>query len=265
MKVSYFPGCTLRNKAKDLDLYARKSAEELGFELCEVEDWQCCGGTYTDNFYELATKLSSVRALKSAYNANRPLITVCSACHNVIKRTNEMMRNPYDASRVNAYMAQDKDFDGDYHGEAEVYHYLEYLRDKIGFDKVADKVKKSLDGKRIAAYYGCLLLRPGNIMQTDDPENPVILENLISALGGSPVIYPQRNECCGAYLTIDKPAEASNRSIRISESAKNHGAELIVTACPLCRYNLIKSGSNIPVLYFTELIAYALGIKEGLV
>ena len=46
MKYSYYPGCTLRNKAKDLDEYARASARALGFELEEIEDWQCCGGVY---------------------------------------------------------------------------------------------------------------------------------------------------------------------------------------------------------------------------
>lgn len=263
MKVSYYPGCTLRNKAKDLDRYARECAAILGFELCEIEDWQCCGGVYTDNAHELATKLSSVRALKAAKDANCPLITVCSACHNVIKRTNAMMRNPADADRVNAYMAQDKDFTGDYHGETEVYHYLEFLRDRIGFDTVRAHVKNPLTGRKIAAYYGCLLLRPSGIMKMDDPENPSILEDFIRALGADPVIWPQRNECCGGYLTMEDAQAAKKRSAAVAASAQNHDAQLMVTACPLCRYNLIKSGSELPVLYFTELLAEALGIKEA--
>ena len=88
MKVSYFPGCTLKNKAKDLDLYAYKSAEALGVTLEEIENWQCCGGVFTTAKNEVATKLSSVRALKEAFSKEQPLVTVCSACHNVIKQTN---------------------------------------------------------------------------------------------------------------------------------------------------------------------------------
>ena len=36
----------------------------------------------------------------------------------------------------------------------------------------------------------------------------------------------------------------------------------MVTACPLCKYNLTKADGDIPVIYFTELLAEALGIKE---
>ena len=93
IKVSYFPGCTLRTKAKQLDLYARKCAEVLGVELCEIEDWQCCGGVFVSNNDEIASKLSSVRALIAAKEAERPLVTVCSACHNVIKQTNYQITN----------------------------------------------------------------------------------------------------------------------------------------------------------------------------
>ena len=92
MKVSYFPGYTLKNKAKDLDLYAYKSAEALGVTLEEIENWQCCGGVFTTAKNEVATKLSSVRALKAASDKEQPLVTVCSACHNVIKQTNHAMQ-----------------------------------------------------------------------------------------------------------------------------------------------------------------------------
>ena len=155
MKVSYFPGCTLRTKAKKLDLYARKCAEVLGVELCEIKDWQCCGGVYVSAKDEIASKLSSVRALVSARDEKQPLVTVCSACHNVIKQTNhEIQTNDDFAMKVNTYMAQDKEPSEPYYGETEVYHYLELLRDKVGFDKVKEAVKNPLTGRKIAAYYG---------------------------------------------------------------------------------------------------------------
>ena len=259
MKVSYFPGCTLKNKAKDLDLYAYRSAEALGVTLEEIENWQCCGGVFTTAATEVATKLSSVRALKEAADKGQPLVTVCSACHNVIKQTNHAMQtNAEFASKVNRYMAAD----GGYNGEAEVYHYLELLRDVVGFDKVKEKVVNSLKGKKIAAYYGCLLLRPGKVMRMDDPENPTVIEDLIRALGAEAVVYARRNECCGGYISVESPEAAKRNSNAIIENAKAAGAEMIITACPLCKYNLEKNGADIPVVYFTELLAEALGVKE---
>ena len=260
MKVSYYPGCTLRTKAKQLDLYARKSAEALGITMEEIENWQCCGGVFSTAKDEIATKLSSVRALSEAAQKEQILVTVCSACHNVIKQTNHAMQNDADfASHVNAYMAP-----ASYDGSTRVLHYLEMLRDVVGFDTLKEKVVNPLSGKKIAAYYGCLLLRPSQTMQMDDAENPTILEDFIRALGAEPVIYAQRNECCGGYVTMEDPASAQKKSKKVLDSAASHGAEMIVTACPLCRYNLEKNGeSEMPVIYFTELLAEALGVKEG--
>ena len=260
MKVSYFPGCTLKNKAKDLDKYAYRSAEALGVTLEEIEDWQCCGGVFTTATNEVATKLSSVRALKYASDRSQPLVTVCSACHNVITQTNNAMQNNSAFSeKVNRYMGAD----GGYNGEAEVYHYLEMLRDIVGFDKVKEKVVNSLKGKKIAAYYGCLLLRPSGILAFDDPENPKIIEDFIRAIGAEPVIYPYRNECCGGYISLKEKDMAKNMCDKITDSASGFGADMLITACPLCMYNLNKSASkDIPVYYFTELLAEALGLKE---
>ncbi len=260
MKVSYFPGCTLKNKAKVLDGYARSCAELLGVTLEEPEIWQCCGGVFTTAVDEVATKLSSVRLLKDAADKGQPLVTVCSACHNVVKQTNHAMQtNDAFAGKVNAYMGED----GGYHGEATVYHYLELLRDVIGYDNVKEKVVNALKGKKIACYYGCLLLRPSGVMQMDDPENPTVMEDLVKALGATPVVFANRNECCGGYVSMENGVLAAKKSRAVVENAKAMGADMIITACPLCRYNLMKNGADIPVVYFTELLAEALGVKEG--
>ena len=141
-------------------------------------------------------------------------------------------------------------------------HYLEMLRDLVGYGTVKEKVVNPLKGKRIAAYYGCLLLRPNKVMRMDDPENPTIMEDLIRALGADPVVYARRNECCGAYVSCESPETSKRCASAIVENAKAAGAEMIITACPLCKYNLEKSGADIPVVYFTELLAEALGVKE---
>lgn len=260
MVYSYYPGCTLKTKAKDLDKYARECAKVLGFELEEIENWQCCGGVYPLGTDEIASKLSSVRALNEAKEKGQDLITVCSACHHVIKRTNDDMKNVDDIrTRANNYM----ELDEPYAGETTVLHYLEVLRDRVGFDAIKEKVVNPL-GRKIGAYYGCLLLRPSKIVQFDDPENPSIIEDFIKALGGEPVVYPYRNECCGGYISLKEKEMAGKMVDRIMDSASGMGATELITACPLCMYNLNKSESanKLPVYYFTELLAEALGIKE---
>ena len=127
MKYSYYPGCTLKNKAKDLDAYARASARALGFELEEIENWQCCGGVYPLGSDEIASKLSSVRALNEAKEKGQDLVTLCSACHHVIKRVNDDMKNVEDIrTKANNYMQLDEP----YAGETKVLHFLEVLRDE---------------------------------------------------------------------------------------------------------------------------------------
>ena len=260
MKYSYYPGCTLRTKAKDLDAYARASAKALGFELEEIENWQCCGGVYPLGSDEIATKLSSVRALNEAKEKGQDLVTLCSACHHVIKRVNDDMRNVEDIrTRANNYMQLDEP----YAGETNVLHYLEVLRDRVGFDELKKKVVNPLKGRKIGAYYGCLLLRPSTVLAFDDPENPQIIEDFIRAIGAEPVVYPYRNECCGGYISPKEKEMSGRMSCNVVDSAAGAGAEMIITACPLCMYNLNKSGSGkIPVYYFTELLAEALGVKE---
>lgn len=263
MTYSYFPGCTLRNKAKELDLFARASAEVLGFSLEEVEDWQCCGGTYPLSTDEIAIKLSSIRVLSAAQQRNQKLITICSACHNVIKQVNNCMQTDENTVlKANNYLSQENALP--YYGETQVLHYLEILRDEIGWNNVKSKVIFPFKGKKIAAYYGCLLLRPGKVMQMDDPENPKIIEDFITAIGAVPVKYSMRNECCGAYTMFEDESIPQKRSNSVLEDALNHGADLMVTACPLCRYNLVKNAGSrdIEILYFTDLLAQALGIKE---
>ncbi len=260
MKYSYYPGCTLKTKAKQLNDYAIASAKALGIELEEIKDWQCCGGVYTSANDEIATKLSSVRALAQARDNGQELLTICSACYNVIKRVNDDARNDEEfITKVNNYMEPDME----YHGETNVVHFLEMLRDQVGFANLKKKVVKPLKGRKIAAYYGCLLLRPDDVMKFDDPENPQIMEEFIKALGATPVIFAQRNECCGGYQTLNNKELAEKRSEKVVSSALYKGADCMITACPLCRYNLVANAeSQIPVYYFTELLAEALGVKE---
>lgn len=260
MTYAYFPGCTLKTKGKDLDIWGRAAAEKLGFTLEELPEWQCCGAVYPMAKDEIATRLSSVRALMAARDQGQELVTLCSACHHVIKRVNGDLKNDETIrDRVNRYLQPQTP----YAGETTVLHYLEVLRDRVGFDELAKKVVKPLTGKKIGAYYGCLLLRPGKEMGFDNPENPRIIEDFIRAIGAEPVVYAWRNECCGGYCTLENRDFAARQVDKIMDNAKAQGAEMLITACPLCMYNLRENAADgLPVHYFTELLAEALGVKE---
>lgn len=263
MKYSYYPGCTLKTKAQDLEKHALDAAQVLGIELNEQPEWQCCGAVYPLADDEIATRLSAVRSLAAAYGKGEKLVTLCAACHHVIKRTKYDIKTDVDLSRkVNNYLQLPEE----YHGEGKVLHYLEVLKEDVGFDKLSQAVKKPLTGRKIGAYYGCLLLRPSNIMQFDNPENPTILENFLTALGATPVKYPYRTECCGGYLVVNNQDAVMEMAGKIICSAAKHEAQEVVTACPLCKYNLEKSGLaekyNLTISYFTTLLAEALGVKD---
>ncbi|MDO4739299.1 MAG: CoB--CoM heterodisulfide reductase iron-sulfur subunit B family protein [Eubacteriales bacterium] len=261
MTYAYYPGCTLKNKASALDRNARHAFQKLGVELVEIPHWECCGGAYPLSQDEIATRLAAVRALKWARAHGMPLLTLCAACHNVIKQVNrDMASNSYIAQRVNNYLN-----DGEYHGETKVVHYLELLRDEIGFEEVRRRTTAPLTGVRVGAYYGCLLLRPSRVLQMDDPENPQIIEGLLRAIGAEPVLWARRNECCGGYITLEDRRQAEKNAAALVSNAAAQGAQLLVTACPLCRYNLEQNtpGSDLPVVYFTQLLAQALGVKEA--
>jgi heterodisulfide reductase subunit B len=264
MKFSYFPGCTLKTKARELDRTARLAAEALGVELEELPEWQCCGAVYPMAKEEIAVRLSSVRALMAARDEGHPLLTLCSACHHVIKRVNHDMSADEDLrGKANNYIQAETP----YSGETPVVHYLEMLRDEVGFGEIRRKAVNPFKNVKIAAYYGCMLLRPSSVMRFDNPENPSIMEDFLSALGAVPVKFPYRNECCGGYTAIEDRGASQRASSRVIRSAAQKGAEALITACPLCLYNLNENGAGtenekFPVYYFTELLAAALGVKK---
>ena len=260
MIYSYYPGCTLKDRAKQLDIYARASAQALGIELKELPEWQCCGAVYPQASDEIASRLSAVRALMNAEDGK--LVTMCSACHHVIKRTNyDWNQDENFRTKANNYMKPEVPYDG----STDVLHFLELLRDEIGFDEIKKKVVNPLTGRKIGAFYGCMVLRPGKVLAFDNPENPTIIEDFIKCLGATPVTYPYRNECCGAYVALEDKAPAEKQVDRALNSAMAAGCEELITACPLCMYNLVENATahKLPVKYFTELLAEALGVKEA--
>ncbi|MEW6080999.1 MAG: CoB--CoM heterodisulfide reductase iron-sulfur subunit B family protein [Bacillota bacterium] len=267
MKYSYFPGCTLHQQARDFDMSTREAARKMGIDLVELEDWQCCGAVFPLATDAIIYLVSPYRTLASSHEAGTDLVTLCSGCLNVLRRTNRLVKtNKETRAKLQAFVEKD------YQGERHVYHLLEVIRKDTTFEGLAQRIIHSLEGLKVASYYGCLLLRPPEEMEFDDVESPTIMEEFTKALGAEPVDFPFKTECCGAYLSV--PAEdrtlAAARSIL--RSASSAGADIMVTSCPMCLYNLdAKQGAlarqdtgfrTLPVVYFSQLLALALGAGE---
>lgn len=267
MKFAYYPGCTLRTKAKEFNESVKAVSSALGIELEELPGWTCCGAVIplvTDNVMNL---IAPIRNIIYARNHGHDIVTLCSFCYNVLKRANKTVKeDPEKLQKINDFIEEEKDYDG----SVKVIHLLEVLRDKIGFESLGKKVKRSLGGLRVAPYYGCMLLRPAEV-GIDDPEDPRILENFLESLGCDVVDFPFKTECCGSYLTVSSPDTALECSYNILNSAVKNKADVVVTSCPLCHFNLdemqeemVKKYSyfkKIPVTYFTRPLEVALGMN----
>jgi heterodisulfide reductase subunit B len=272
----YFPGCTLSTKAKNFDQSGRAVAEALGLPLVELDDWQCCGASFplaTDNSMAL---IGPTRVLIQAEQQGDRLATLCAICYNVLKRTAVALKeHPEHQERINWFVSTDATTAGlTYQGKVKVVHLLEMLRDELGWETLKQRVAavdgaNKVRGLKIAPYYGCLLLRPPSEMALDDPEAPTLMSDFLHALGAEPVEFAFQSECCGSYLAASKPDVSQGLSATILQQAAKAGAQALVTACPLCQYNLDKragserAGARLPVLSFTQLLAVALGLPPA--
>ncbi len=265
IRIPYYPGCTLSTTAKDFDQSARFSARILGFELAELNQWNCCGACFPLTADNLIALTGPTNVLINSEKEGGQVVTMCSFCYNTLKRTNHVMKKDEKVrGKVNDLLNKD------YQGKVKVLHLLEVLRDVVGFEKLKGKVVRPLKGLKIAAYYGCMLLRPREEIGMDpNHESPTIFEDFLKTLGCQPVDYSHKGECCGAHLAMGEEEIVVKLSGQVVDSARDGGAEMITTSCPLCFYNLeraqqwkVKQDKNyqiVPVLYFTQILGLALG------
>ena len=267
MKLLYYPGCTLKTSAKNLEKSAFAIAEKLGHEMVEMEDWTCCGvvASLTDD--DLMHHLAPLRNLIHAEDeGEETIVTLCDMCCNTLKQTNLRVKEiPDDLETLNLFM----DRENDYKGTIKIMHFLEFLRDEVGFKTIKKMVKNPLKTMKIMPYYGCMLLRPREVA-IDDAEEPTIMQDLLKALGAEVIDNPFKIECCGSYHTIEDKKLVSNRANKITNYAIDRGSDAIMLSCPLCRFNLDVRGKEaekiynnykqLPVYYYTQLIAVALGL-----
>ncbi len=267
MKIAYYPGCTLKSKAKNLEVAAIKSLEQLGFEMVEIDRWNCCGAVYSladdDLIHQVAPVRDLVRVKEQGYEK---VITLCSMCYNTLARANQLMRNDEEKrDTINRFM----DEEIDYFGEVEVVHFLNFMKDDVGWDTLEQNVKHPLTDLKIAPYYGCTLQRPDEV-GIEPIGSFELMTQLLGALGATVVDFPAAAQCCGSYQVIGNPAAAHEVAGNILDTARISGAEALATSCPLCEFNLGKNQEaliqenritqKIPTYYFTQLMALALGL-----
>jgi heterodisulfide reductase subunit B len=267
MNLAYYPGCTLKTKARNLEDPAIASMEVLGVKLEEIPRWNCCGAVYSLAEDDLIHQVAPVRNLIRVKEQGRnELVTLCAFCLNTLKRANLLMKeNAEKRNTLNSFM----DEEIDYSGEVKVVHLLEVLRDEIGWEALSQKVKLPLRELKVAPYYGCTLLRPREVA-IDSVGNPTILHKFLEALGATPVDFPESTRCCGSYQIVSNPDNISEYAWAILSSALSHGAEALVLTCPLCDFNLGRGQKELtkkrnefkgmPLFYFTQLLALALGL-----
>ncbi|MGD8921617.1 MAG: CoB--CoM heterodisulfide reductase iron-sulfur subunit B family protein [Candidatus Zixiibacteriota bacterium] len=266
MKISYYPGCTLKTKAKNLESSALACFDALGIEYDELERWNCCGAVFSLSDDDLIHIVAPVRDLiRVKESGHDTVMTLCSMCYNTLARANELMKNDEEKRKtLNDFM----DEEPDYAGEVKVVHFLDYLRDEIGWDKVRELVKVPLTDLKVAPYYGCTLLRPSDVA-IDRPDRPAVLNDFLEALGATAVDFASATTCCSAYQVLGAPEASLKISRDILQDGVANGAEALALACPLCDYNLGKrqdamiaqfNDSEVPIFYFTQLMAIAFGL-----
>jgi heterodisulfide reductase subunit B len=261
MRYTYYPGCSLHATGIAYDKSMRAVFTKLGSELAELDDWNCCGATAYMSVQKTVAFSVSARNLALAEKTGDDVVAPCSACYYALKHTREGMaedpelRAQVDEALAAGGLAADLTVD--------VRHPLEVLLTDIGIDRIVAAQTHSLAEFRPACYYGCQIVRPFSAVE-EDPELPMSMERLFTALGAKPIDYPPKVRCCGGMLVATFAEVADELGKDLVEWAREGEANCIVTVCPLCQSNLDLFNTNgtshpMPVLYFTQLIGLAIG------
>ena len=269
-RISYYPGCALKSRAKGFEDAARASLLEMGVDLVEISNWNCCGVVYSLVEDDLIHHLSPVRNLiRAREQGSNSLITLCSMCYNTLSRANLMMRNePEKRDKINRFMYEEPD----YNGEIKVYHLLNFLSQEIGWQTIREHVRIPLEGLSLVPYYGCMLTRPRDVA-IEPRRSFELLTNLLECMGASVEYFEAADRCCGSYQSVNDPQATEDAVKFILKTAYQVGTEALALTCPLCEFNLNhyqqklianeRLQDQIPIYYFTQLLAVSFGINPG--
>lgn len=268
MDFGYYPGCALHGSSNDYEKSVRACMKKLQIGLNELDDWICCGATAAHNINKKLAKALPARNLAIAERDGLDeVFAPCPMCSMELIKVGNQLRDSKSLCEEMSDIVEEK-----VSGKTEIINLIQVFQ-RIGFDKLAEKSVKKLDDYRPACYYGCLLTRPPKDLRFDDCEQPTSMETLLKSLGAKPVEdWNYKTECCGAGLTLADDSVITNLSNKILGNAKQHGANCMVVACPMCHMNLdmkqpaiekrygVKYG--LPVYYLSDLVGIALGISD---
>jgi len=256
MEFSYYPGCTLTGSAQELDDSFRSVCSHLGVTLKEIPDWTCCGASsahMVDAYLETALP---AKDLITAERMGNDVVAPCAGCHVRMKAA---------AKRI----LEEKEFQQrfPFKGEINVLSGMELLHLDELRARMKERVAKPLEGLKVVPYYGCLAVRPVEVVEPEDPENPVQMDHILEAIGVEVLNWPYKTDCCGGSLTLTRTDLVLKLSGKLLDMAKYVEADAIVTMCPMCQANLDTRQTEIskatgkvyhlPVFYVSELLGLA--------
>ncbi len=266
MKLAYYPGCVAQESGKELDLATRWVCRALGIELAEFPNFSCCGSGFVDEANEVLNVALNARNLAIAERAGLEMLTICSTCQGMLSLANLRLTDPKVRARVDAAL---KPIGIEYRGTTKVRHLLDVLVHDVGVATIRAKVTRPLSGLKVGAFYGCHLLRPADELGSESAEEPHSFEDLLDALGATPVLYRGRVMCCGFPIQFVKPETAGRIAGHQIDDAKAHGADAMATPCPLCHISLdayqnraekaVGHALDLPVFHLPQVVGLALG------
>ncbi len=267
LRYAYYPGCSGLSTSRDYDESTRVVCKTLGIELEDLEDWSCCGSTPAHTVDHVFSAALSARNLEIAERMQHDtVVTPCPSCLTNLKVAEHRMAKDSFRDQVNQLL------DRPCQNTVVTKSVLQILFEDLGVEAIKAKVVKPLTGMKVAPYYGCIMNRPPEIMDFDDPENPVAMDRILEALGAVVLDFPLKVECCGGSFGVARKDIVMQLSGKHLQMASDIGADAVVTACPLCQMNLdlrqgqINAAHNtnyrIPVFYFTQLMGLALGLSR---
>lgn len=267
MDFGYYPGCALHGSSNDYGQSVRACLQALGVGLRELDDWICCGATAAHSLnHTLAVALPARNLAIAERDGLSNLLAPCPMCSMELLKAQSVLSQSDDLRRK-----MSKIVELPIQGDTRVLNLIQVLQ-QIGFDAIKSKAVRPLGDFRPACYYGCLLTRPPATLHFDDCEHPESMETILRALGAEPVDWNYKTECCGAGMTMADEDVVLDLSHKILANAKQHGANCMVVACPMCHVNLDMKQADIErrhgcrhdlvVYYLTDLVGLAVGLSE---
>jgi heterodisulfide reductase subunit B2 len=262
LEVSFYPGCTAHSTGIEYSLSMHAVFDALDVKLTEIEDWNCCGGAAAHSMSNLLGLALPARNIAKAQKLDLPLAIPCAGCFNAVKRAQHALTTDPDMKQqIEAAVGFE------YQGKLDVKTGHDVIIDLVGLDKVKAAVKKPLAGLKVASYYGCALVRNPKVVKAGDHENPMFLDDIVTALGGEAVDWSYKVDCCGADLAMTHGEIAREIGDKLAYYADEAGADCINSACGLCQINLDlkQTGKNerkLPVFFFSELMGLAMDVGD---